>query len=96
MRGSARIRSAPAGLDLLTVSIAVMFTMMYAIFIFVDVAWEPRNVSLLALSMGLCTANLRQAAPDGARQVGDPLSLADSSAHHPGSAIATKRPHVVA
>ena len=47
----------PPGLDLFTVSSAVMFVVMYAIYIYVDVAWEPRNVTLLALSMGLCTAD---------------------------------------
>ena len=60
MLGSYRVRRAAPGLDLLTVSTAVMFVVMYAMFIFVDVAWEPRNVTLLALSMGLCTAHLRR------------------------------------
>lgn len=60
MHGSNRVRRVAPGLDLLTVSNAVMFVVMYAMFIFVDVAWEARNVTLLALSMGLCTAYLRQ------------------------------------
>ena len=61
--GADRVRRAAPGLDLLAVSSAVMFVMMYAIYIYVDVAWEARNVTLLALSMGLCTAYLRDPDP---------------------------------
>jgi hypothetical protein len=64
MLGADRVRRAALGLDLLAVSSAVMFVMMYAIYVYVDVAWEARNVTLLALSMGLCTAYLRDPVPD--------------------------------
>ena len=59
MLGADRVRRSEAGLDLLVTSNAVMFVVMYAMYIFVDVAWEARNVTLLALSMGLCTAVLQ-------------------------------------
>ena len=59
--GADRVRRAAVGLDLVTASSAVMFVMMYAIYIYVDVAWEARNVTLLALAMGLCTAALAEA-----------------------------------
>ena len=63
--GADRVRRAAQGLDLVTVSSAVMFVMMYAIYIYVDVAWEARNVTLLALAMGLCTATLAATAEAG-------------------------------
>ena len=56
--GARRIRDAAPALDLLLASNAAMFVVMYAVYIFVDVAWEARNVTLLALSMGLCTSYL--------------------------------------
>ena len=43
---------------------------MFAVFLYVDIAWEPRNVVLLALSFGLCTGplgdELEQTAGEGA------------------------------
>ncbi|MET0908777.1 MAG: O-antigen ligase family protein, partial [Ilumatobacteraceae bacterium] len=56
--GARRIRDAAPGLDLFIASNAAMFVVMYAVYIFVDVAWEARNVTLMALAMGLCTGHL--------------------------------------
>jgi hypothetical protein len=77
IRGSDLVRRAAMGRDLLIASIGVMFVTMYAMFIFVDVAWEARNVTLLALSMGLCTANLRSASDEPDPSRGDPLGSPD-------------------
>jgi O-antigen ligase len=57
MLGADRVRRANPGLDLLVAANAVIFVVMYAVFIYLDVAWEARNVTLLALSMALCTAS---------------------------------------
>jgi hypothetical protein len=67
--GARRIREAPLGLDLLVASNAAMFVVMYSVYIFVDVAWEARNVTLLGLAMGLCTAYLVREGPTEARRV---------------------------
>lgn len=57
--GAARARAAPPGVDAVIATIGVVFIAMYAVFLYVDIAWEPRNVVLLALSFGLCTGPLR-------------------------------------
>ena len=58
MLGAARARAAPSGIDAVIALNAVVFVAMYTIFLYVDIAWEPRNVFLLALTMGMCTGPL--------------------------------------
>lgn len=57
-QGAARIRTARDGMDALMAMCAVGFVVMYTVYLYVEVAWEPRNVMLLALSLALCTAPL--------------------------------------
>ena len=56
--GASRVRTARAGTDAVMAMCAVGFVVIYTIYLFVDIAWEPRNVLLLALALGLCTAPL--------------------------------------
>jgi hypothetical protein len=56
--GAARARAAPNGVDALVSLNAVLFIAMYSVYLYVDVGWEPRNVVLLALALGLCTGPL--------------------------------------
>ena len=68
-QGAARARAAPPGVDAVIAMIGVVFVAMYAVFLYVDIAWEPRNVVLLALSIGLCTGPLREEARTNERAV---------------------------
>jgi hypothetical protein len=63
MQGAARARAAPSGFDAVVALNAVVFVAMYTVFLYVDIAWEPRNVFLLALTMGLCTGQLDDEQP---------------------------------
>ena len=63
LQGSARARAAPVGVDAMVALAAVLFVAMYAIFTYVDIAWEARNVFLLALAMGLCNGRLDESTP---------------------------------
>lgn len=58
MLGAARLRPMPTGTDAVVAFGAMSFVVMYAIYLYLDIAWEPRNLILLALSMGLCTGPL--------------------------------------
>ena len=58
IQGVSRARAAPRGVDAVVALNAVLFVAMYTVFLYVDIAWEARNVFLLALSMGLCTGPL--------------------------------------
>jgi len=55
MQGARRARAAPDGDDAVVALSGVLFVAMYLIFLYVDIGWEPRNVFLFALTMGLCT-----------------------------------------
>jgi len=57
-QGAVRARAAPPGLDAVIALTAVVFIAMFAVFLYVDIAWEPRNVVLLALAFGQCTGRL--------------------------------------
>jgi O-antigen ligase len=70
MQGAARARAAPYGPDAVVALGGVVFVAMFALFLYVDIAWESRNVFLLALSMALCTGHLA----DEARSRSDDLS----------------------
>lgn len=63
MQGSQRARASPDGIDALVALSAVIFVAMYVVFLYIDIAWEPRNVVLLALSMAICTGPLEQHLP---------------------------------
>lgn len=54
--GMARARDAASGLPAHLTAGALAFVLMYAVYLWVDVAWEPRNVFLLAVAAALCTA----------------------------------------
>ncbi len=56
--GAARFRAAPPGIESVIAASGVIFVAMFATFLFVDIAWEVRNVVLLAVAMGLCVGPL--------------------------------------
>lgn len=66
--GAARLRASPAGIDSVVALALVSFAVMFSIYLYVEIAWEPRNVLLLALAMSFCTGPLRD--PDPKRQPG--------------------------
>lgn len=49
-------RETNQGADLLVASASVLFVVMFAIYLFVDIAWEPRNSVLLGVCLAMCTA----------------------------------------
>jgi O-antigen ligase len=55
IQGAARARFAASGPDAVAALSAVTFVAMYMVYLYVDIGWEPRNVFLLALAMGMCT-----------------------------------------
>ncbi len=59
MLGVDRYRTTKAGVSALVVASSLFFIVMYSVFLYVEIAWEPRNVMLLALSMAACTGPLR-------------------------------------
>lgn len=72
MNGSSRARAAPDGTDAVVALAGVLFVAMYAVFLYVDIGWESRNVSLLALAMAMATGPLTDEIPsdDDANDVG--------------------------
>ena len=58
VQGTTRARAAPSGVDALVSLNAVLFVTMYTVFLYVDIAWESRNVILLALAFALATGPL--------------------------------------
>lgn len=72
MDGAERARRAPPGIDAMVATCSVLFTVMYAVYLYVEIAWEPRNVLLLAVAMALCTGKL------------DDESEADARTHRTG------------
>lgn len=67
MRGAARARAAPSGPDAVIALAAVQCVAMFSMYLYLDIAWEPRNIFLLALSMGVCTGPLLDDAERRAR-----------------------------
>ena len=63
MQGAERSRAAPAGVDAVVAVNGVIFVAMYTVFLYVDIAWESRNVFLLAVAMALCTGSLKDEHP---------------------------------
>lgn len=61
VQGVSRFRRVPAGIDSVVALSAVFFVVMFTVFLYVDIAWESRNVILMAVSMALCTGPLRKA-----------------------------------
>ncbi len=53
--GTERYRRMPKGPDMVVALAMLGFVVMFAIFLFVDIAWEARNVLLLAMAFALCT-----------------------------------------
>lgn len=90
MQGAERARAAPSGVDAVFALNGAMFVAMFMVFAYVDIAWEPRNVFLLALTMGLCTGRLdaeepatesiEQSSPTICAVPNDDLASRDSSA----------------
>jgi hypothetical protein len=84
MRGARRLRTVVRIDDLMTILLALSFVIMLAVFAFVDIAWDARNMLLLAVSVAICCDSARQgpartshsstpAEPEAARQpVGRP------------------------
>jgi hypothetical protein len=58
MLGVDRYRRTPAGVNALIGASSLFFIVMYSVFLYVEIAWEPRNVTLLALAMAACTGPL--------------------------------------
>ena len=52
--GVDRVRRQPAGVDLVVSILAVLFVVMFTVYTYVDIAWEPRNAVLLGLFLALC------------------------------------------
>jgi hypothetical protein len=77
MQGAARARAAPNGPDAVVALGAVVFVAMFALFLYVDIAWESRNMVLFALSMGMCTGHLHdEARPRNAESAAEPEPVA--------------------
>ena len=53
--GTDRYRKMERNLDMVVALTMITFIVMFAIFLFVDIAWEARNVLLLAMAFGLST-----------------------------------------
>ena len=56
--GAARIRAGSTTRDDVTTTAFVAFALMFAVYLYVEIAWEPRNVVLLAIAMGVATGRL--------------------------------------
>lgn len=56
--GADRVRRQAAGTDLVVSVAALLFVVMYAVFMFADIAWEPRNSTLFGFCLALCTAGV--------------------------------------
>jgi hypothetical protein len=58
MLGAHRVRRTPDGPDTLAAYVAVGFVMMFAVYAYVDIAWEARNLLLLGVCMAICASPL--------------------------------------
>ncbi len=68
MVGAQRIRRQRAGPDVATMAVAVAYVAMYAIYAFVDIAWDPRTMVLLGFALAACAnfpSPVVEAAPEG-------------------------------
>ena len=59
MLGAHRLRHAPDGIDAVMQLALSSFIAMYVVFMYVDIAFEPRNVTLLAVALAASTVPLR-------------------------------------
>lgn len=55
MLGADRLRRLPDGVDVVTTLIATLFIVMFAIYTFVDVSWDARNMVFLGLAFAICS-----------------------------------------
>ncbi|MGZ4770658.1 MAG: O-antigen ligase family protein, partial [Ilumatobacteraceae bacterium] len=62
MVGASKIRRLGDGSDMMVVTTATIFIAMYAVFTYVDISWDARNMTLLGVALALC-ANFPVPAP---------------------------------
>ena len=76
--GAARVRQQATGFDLVVSIIAVLYVVMFIVYTYVDIAWEPRNAVLLGVCMALCSSPLadddRAEPPPGAEHTTGPAA----------------------
>lgn len=54
MLGTERLRRLPIGVDLIVGLIAVLWVLMFAVFTYVDISWDPRLSQILGVSLAVC------------------------------------------
>ncbi|BAN01768.1 O-antigen ligase family protein [Ilumatobacter coccineus] len=76
--GMSRVRRQRRGDDLAITVGALAFVVMYSIFVYVDIAWEPRNAVLFGTALALCTSQLKRSEVENpASEIGTPVAEAD-------------------
>ena len=62
--GAHRLRHIPDGRDAVVTSLAMFFIVMYMIYTYVDIAWDPRNMVLLGTCLSIVGAGVPVKEPD--------------------------------
>lgn len=61
LHAAERIRTTPLGIDLAMSVAAASFVVMFAVYSYVDVSWDPRNCIFLGLALAMCVRPLPRA-----------------------------------
>ena len=54
MLGSYRARRLPDGIDVTVAQLGMLFVVMFTVYTYVDISWDPRNMVFLGLSAAIC------------------------------------------
>jgi O-antigen ligase len=63
LHAAERIRTTPLGIDLVMSVAAASFVVMFAVYSYVDVSWDPRNCIFLGLALAMCVRPFPRARP---------------------------------
>jgi hypothetical protein len=79
--GIARTRELVAGRELMTTAIGALYVVMFAVYTWVDISWDPRLTPVLGLAIAVCSQPIGATRPD------------ESGSTAGGSHLASRRPH---
>ena len=90
--GVDRVRQQVIGIDLVVSIAGLLFVVMFGVYLFADIAWEPRNSVLFGVSLALCTSRVGLDRDAGAPVVVDGAgsALLLSSEHNAGRSRQTE------
>jgi len=64
MLGANRARRLPDGIDVTVAQLGLLFVVMFAVYTYVDISWDPRNMVFLGLAAAICSFPMPVDGPD--------------------------------